>query len=322
MKLSLFIIFVFFLIACSKDNDADPLPEPIDTLSTGWKKIQLPTSATVIDIFFINNSTGFAIAGNSIFRSLDGGNNWQKVYESRQPLSNIGMGSAANAIFTPSIPFGSPISSSLTFSTDDGGSGFDSVGLADVDVKDVFFVSESVAYAAGRNTWKTTNGGDSWTMISSFGGPTGGERSLYFLNEQTGWVTGHGLFKTTNAAVTWNNTPASGGLTFGGTGSISFVDNNTGYITDPYSVNKTSNGGISFTKVFSTPDHGYHDIAFVNAQTGYLTDDEHIFKTVDGGQNWMTEVFLKSIRLVEVHFTDASHGWACGELGLILKYGQ
>lgn len=321
MKPILFILIVFCLAACSKDNDADLSQELVDTVSTGWSEIQLPTSNTVSDIFFINNTTGFAIAGNSIFRSADGGNNWQKVYNAGLSLTNIGMGNTANAIFTSFPSYGTGVSSSLIFSTSDGGLSFDSVQVADLDVQDAFFVNQTVAYAAGRNTWKTTNAGKSWTSVSSFGGPVGGDlRSLYFLNEQTGWVTGYGLFKTSNGAITWDNISATTGMPFGGIGSIFFVNNNVGYITDPQSVHKTSNGGTSFTKVFSSRGQGYHDIDFVNAQTGYLTDRNHIVKTTDGGQNWMTEVFLKETVLVEVHFTDATHGWACGEAGLILKY--
>lgn len=312
MRLLLLTILVSLLFACSKNNNADQPQGVLDTLSSGWKKIQLPTSKTVIDIFFINNNTGFAIAGDAIFRSTDGGNVWKKVYDAANPLSNIGMGNSTNAIFT---------STSKIFITTDGGASFDSIQLADPNIQDAFFVSESVAYVAGQNTWKTVNSGDSWTKLSSFAGTQGGDlRTLYFLNEQTGWVTGHGLFKTLDGGITWTSIPPPIGLTFGGLGTICFMDNDTGYVTDAGSVNKTLNGGSNFTMVFSTNRHVYHDISFVSKQTGYLTDDKHIFKTTDSGQNWTSEVALKNIQLFELHFTDASHGWAGGEQGLILKY--
>ena len=204
----------------------------------------------------------------------------------------------------------------------DGGASFQSIDLADTDVKDAFFVNGSTAYAAGQNTWKSVNGGQTWTKTSSFTTAIGTERYLYFVNEQTGWTTGSYFFKTVNGTVTWTNIPATGGLTFGDIGTIYFVDNNIGYLTDPYSVNKTVNGGDSFTKVFTTWGHGFHDIHFVDAQTGYLTGDGHIFKTTDGGQSWTTEIFLKDTHIIETHFTDASHGWAGASGGLILKYEQ
>ena len=161
MRLLLFIITAFSIIACSKDNDTDTPPPAIDTLKSGWKKIQISTSDPITDIFFINNTTGYAISRGSIFRSTDGGNNWSKVYLSGNSLSNIAMGNENNAVFVSA--------SNVVIFTNNGGLSFDSIELADKKIDDAFFVSESVAYAVGEKTWKTVNAGKSWSNLSAFG---------------------------------------------------------------------------------------------------------------------------------------------------------
>lgn len=99
MSLLFFILVVFSIIACSKDNDAGASIQPADTLAPGWKKIQLSTSETITDVFFIDN-TGYAISGSAIFRSTNGGSHWDKVYQSGEVLLNIAMGNKNNAMFT------------------------------------------------------------------------------------------------------------------------------------------------------------------------------------------------------------------------------
>src|SRR4030095_17213953 len=59
-------------------NILPPPPPPIDTLASGWKKMDRISSDFINDIFFFNN-TGFAITGPKIFKSSDGGNTWSRV---------------------------------------------------------------------------------------------------------------------------------------------------------------------------------------------------------------------------------------------------
>ncbi len=314
MRLWLFIILACSITACSKDHDTSSSHQDADTLATGWKKIQLATSETITDVFFANTTTGYAISSGSIFRSTDGGNGWARVYQSREILLNIAMGNESNAMFTSA--------SNIVFFTNNGGLSFDSIGLADNIIDDAFFVSGSVAYAVGQRTWKTTDAGNSWVNLSAFQpNRMASLRALHFFDEHTGWVTGDGFFKTTNGGVKWDSIPGTS-ATFGGLGNISFSDATTGYITDPKSIYKTSDGGVSFTKIFDTHSPVYHDIHFINFQTGYITDRNYILKTIDGGQTWTKEVVIEKGEMVELHFTDGSHGWAGGSSGLVLRYAR
>jgi photosystem II stability/assembly factor-like uncharacterized protein len=310
MRIILLLLISLPFIACKKNHDNLP-PSAVDTLATGWKKVTVASLPPSGDIFFINNTTGFVIGGNFIFRSTDGGNTWQNVYHPATSPVNIAMGSTTNALFTTNN--GNP---SKMFVTSNGGNSFDSVTIAD-GISDAFFVSPTVAYAIGSKCWKTTNGGLNWTSLVGLG-PTG-YRSLHFLNEQTGWCAGiGGVFNTTNSGVNWNPQPTPT-FNFGLTGNVYFTDANNGYISDDNSVGKTINGGAAWTKIYALQG-GYHDLHFLTTNTGYVTDYYYIYKTIDGGNTWTREVRLASDMIIELHFTDANHGWATGGSGYILKY--
>lgn len=130
----------------------------------------------------------------------------------------------------------------------------------------------------------------------------------------------NGLYKTTNGGVNWQLiSTTSFDFSFGG--NVFFYDANTGYAADTIRVGKSSNGGTSWVVQKTLPPI-YHDIHFVSNDIGYLTSDNYIFKTTDGGATWKNEVVLQNpgIKFYELHFTDANHGWACSENGLILRY--
>ena len=285
--------------SCSRKST--PNPAPVDTLAAGWKKITSP-SGGLDDIFFVNNNTGYTTGGGVIYRSTDGGNNWQKVYQSPQGILNIGMGSETTSAFIGA-------SGKIIF-TKNGGASFDSVTVSD-NLSDVFFVNATTAYAVGNSFWKTTNAGSSWTKLYDFTG--GVYRSLHFLNEMNGWMAGTGgkVFKTTNGGLNWEQKTVGPDYDFTATGNVFFIDQNNGYVTDGTSIAKTTNSGTSWSKVFTRPS-GYTDLHFISADVGYITDGHYLRKTIDGGATWTKELVLANFGLIEIHFTDSNHGWVCG----------
>ncbi len=294
------------LFSCS-NKSPDVQPTPVDTLATGWRKIATPTG-DFGDIFFINNNTGYVTGNSSIYRSTDGGNNWQKVYQTANPITNIAMGSESNAVFIPGGP-------KIIF-TKNAGLSFDSVTINDV-ISDAYFVNATTVYAVGEKFWKSTDAGSTWTKVYDFASGTGGYKSLHFLNDQYGWMANSsGPQKTINGGVTWE--PKTNAIFNYSTGNVFFTDVNNGYASDGFIIGKTTNGGNTWSRVF-TGTSAYQDLHFVTANAGYAADGNYIFKTVDGGNIWTKDVALPQKVIIELHFIDASHGWACGSVG-ILKY--
>jgi photosystem II stability/assembly factor-like uncharacterized protein len=316
-KLLVLSISFFVFISCTKDkNEPGPAPVASDTLSAGWKKIQIADSTDFLDVFFINN-TGFAV-GSNIYKSSDGGDSWAKLTApsglNSGNLVSIGMGSEKNAIFISSF--------AQLVTTHNGGANFTINTLPPSSLPDVFFIDSSIAYAVDNSVWKTIDGGSNWIKLHDFA-PLHGWNSLFFINEQTGWVLKQGAFyKTINGGIDWQRVNTDVDLDQGG--AVFFLNSDTGYISNTTSIERTLDGGASWNKVFTCTTGLYHDIHFVSANVGYITDGPRIFKTSDGGNTWTKEVALVSLSnsLMELHFTDANHGWACGGKGTILKFNQ
>jgi len=205
--------------------------------------------------------------------------------------------------------------------THDGGASFSTRASPDPGVTDIFFTDSTIAYAIGNSVWKTIDAGDNWTKLNDLALPSGWS-SLFFTSEQTGWVSRKtGVYKTLNGGIDWQRTNTDTFKLDAG-GAIFFLNTDTGYISNNISIEKTVNGGASWNKVFTCTTRIYHDIHFVSANVGYITDGQRIFKTSDGGNTWTKVVAMGSISnsLIELHFTDANHGWACGGKGNILKF--
>jgi photosystem II stability/assembly factor-like uncharacterized protein len=304
------IVILPFFFSCKK-NSGNSSNNPVDTLGTGWKKVFFVDPADLQDIFFVKN-TGFTVSTTAIYKSVDAGNSWTKLNETAPSFTNIGMGSETNAAFVVAPRF--------VLSTHTAGASFDTSLVDDYSLTDVFFVDSTTAYLAGRGIWKSTDGGVHWTKLYTFTTDSTGYKALYFLDEQRGWVVRKdGLYATSNGGVNWNKITTTG-LYFSNGGNVFFRTSTTGFITDDVFFGRTNNGGASWEKnVIGTST--YHDIHFVTDNIGYLTDGQRIYKTTDGGITWKTEVFLASASLLEVHFTDANHGWACGSSGTVLKFG-
>ena len=302
---------LLILFSCKKENVSRIIPTiPQDTLATGWKKIAFVDSIPGLsDIFFIGN-TGFSIHSTIIYKTTDGGINWIKIPVSVNGLSNIGMGNDQNAIFVGA--------KNKIIVTHNAGVSFDTVVVADASISDVFFVSATTAYAAGNSIWKTTDAGSSWTKLYDFN-VTDRYESLHFINDKTGWVIRKdGLYKTSNGGLAWQAINTGTTIKFEGYHIVFFPDETHGYISDSYSVARTNDGGLSWTKSY-TGDLVFHDIHFISANLGYITDKTRILKTIDGGITWNPEVVLTEGRVIELHFIDQNHGWACAPDG-ILKY--
>jgi len=136
---------------------------------------------------------------------------------------------------------------------------------------------------------QTTNGGDSWNLISS------GLQYLsiiQFLNSSTGFISAaDGIYKTENAGTNWNKVHEFYGL-------IRFVNYNTGFSIDR-SCYKTTDCGSNWILASEMPGTtGTEGISFMNNSTAfacgntyssyYFNFNSQIWRTTDGGMNWCT----------------------------------
>jgi photosystem II stability/assembly factor-like uncharacterized protein len=222
-----------------------------------------------------------------IFRTVDGGMQWQEVsLTSGYPDQS-----------TPgSLPFACD-KSGLTFRDDATGWAAGSCPGGGL-----FFY---VTYDAGQS-WQTQ------TLLPPPGYPAnifsdcqcGINTPPTFVSSQVGFfavqiftATGEGafLYVTNDGGVTWSPRVLPLMNLIGGP---DFMDANTGWVTDGQQLYVTHDGGQNWAAVGGLPTTNLAgSLDFVNANDGWITDGQQLYVTHDGGRNWssLTPVVLPPI---------------------------
>ena len=181
-----------------------------------------------------------------------------------------------------------------------------------------------------ENLWKTTDCGNNWGCVLTVipdSGPLWISPCLSFLNSNYGYVTvpkNQSLYKTIDGGITWSSLLVPCVMLF----NICFSDTITGYLSgrEQYEDNieyvwKTTNGGISWQKVFSS-DKGFwdsHCIQFPSRDIGYISTGlegfgSDVYKTTDGGSNW-ERIFSKGqINSMSFFSNDTGYVTAYGKI--------
>ncbi len=315
LKITATLFAIIFLISCSKKTPDDMSIPPVviqpDTLSTGWNKLNSNTINPITDVFFTNLYNGYYCGGDGIYRSTDAGNTWTRI--STSTSSNISAVGTAKACFVGEndkiyITTNGVTIQEATYTTLSPRPTF----------WDIFFSSNNICYAkSNKYIWKSTDGGNSFDTLYNFQTSPTSINSIFFVNDMLGWVNRSGnVFKTIDGGITWVN-QFNGSSTQGG---IKFLNSSIGFLVANYSVYKTSDGGANFQPIFLNLPSDIIDLDFVDENIGYVSAGNKIYKTTDGGVNWTQVVAAGSPQFFyEIHFVDATHGWACGSNGLLLK---
>jgi photosystem II stability/assembly factor-like uncharacterized protein len=303
----LFLIFLFF--SCKKDKSPeDPvLPVQIDTL-VNWQKIEINSSDTYNDIWFINASTGYSCANEGLYSSVDSGKTWSLKSGLLKRYINL-------FFISSSVGYAQRIDSiAVTF---DGGNNWVAKKGPPINVHDIFFISASTGFAFGngQQLYKTKDSANTWTPVTNYNAS-----ALFFLSPLTGFLKQADgfIYYTSDGGTTWqkistSNIPTSNWeyLFFNNIATGWLINNNKGLYN-------TSDGGITWNNKLSINDA--IDCSFFNNQEGFVSSLSNIFYTSDGGNTWNTEVKAHTAKIIEMYFLDKNTGWACGTNGLILRY--
>jgi photosystem II stability/assembly factor-like uncharacterized protein len=185
----------------------------------------------------------------------------------------------------------------------------------------LWFVNSQTGFVAGSHgtIMKTTNSGDNWTQLTT--SIQNALDGIYFVNENTGYVGGSFIIlKTTNAGTTWINMNGIF-VSFESANSVYFSDENTGmYSTNAGRIIKTTDGGGTWTQVYSQPNSAVWDLSFPDSQTGYgCTSTGTVIKTINGGTNWIIQNTPLTENLYSIHFPSMLTGYVASWSGKILK---
>ena len=305
------------------------------------------------EIRMITTTEGWALTDSAILKTSDGGAHWVNAGPQATPLSHP-VADFMNMQFAwvaTTFPHSTNPNAIQVIRTMDGGQHWQSwaTSVLTTDAGSMVgdpphFVNTQVGWieivtnggpAAGSESveiFKTTNGGQNWTMVASTlsgnsGLPNGGLKSgISFKDTLNGWATGGDysykpwLYVTHDGGHTWQkqglppNTPIFATTTppvfFGNSGilPVTLLNNGNGNNTMFYI---TTNDGQSWTAASGTP-------APFQAQTIYIVDMQHawaidnnglLYATSNGGHTWQ-KLPGTSLHMTQLSFIDDLTGWA------------
>jgi photosystem II stability/assembly factor-like uncharacterized protein len=252
-----------------------------------------------------------------------------------------------------------PSSALATISTGDGVWKWQNPLPQGNSINGAFFLDAQAGWLVGdRGTIiHTGDGGGSWTSQQS--GTTFRLKSVTFTDELHGWAVGGYAPGAADNINVWDSTPdcivvtTDGGVTWRGqnpgfTGvnprmnvdldCVRFVDDQHGWAVGSYYyetlILATSDGGKTWLRQGPHTDKfGLHSVFFADENRGWavgsdVTDSTQgtILVTTDGGAHWAARAAAPEAdtswgyySLNSVWFTDAQHGWAAGDYGLLTQ---
>lgn len=274
------------------------------------------TEHSICDIEFIDQNTGYAVAGfgdGDILKTTNAGETWvSQVSSYTLPLYGIAFTSANTGYLAGSI--------NIKKTTNGGSNWIDAYTSTTNEIfGDVFFTNANTGYVVGSygKLLKTTNAGVNWNSTSIPGGGTF-IGSIYFVNDNTGFVTGdnNAALKTTDAGVTWAPMTVASGFT--SLNNIFFTDVNTGYVSSSVGLFKTTNSGANWFQL-GAPSGGYSNVQF-RGNFGYaVAGSGKIVKTIDGGNSWITQPTVTENPLYALYFNSDNFVYAGGVRGTMIK---
>jgi photosystem II stability/assembly factor-like uncharacterized protein len=288
MRLNIaFILLTFIICTAARSQD--------------WQATAIPASARYDDVFFINDSVGWAVCGEGkIYHTTNGGNTWIVQFTTTKYLRSI-------KFVTPEIGYCGSLDTHLYRTTDGGQSWVDisaaitpkPAGICGLSVPDAQHVYGCGIWRSPAFIIKSSDGGVTWTYqdMSAYAKAL---VDIYFLNKDTGFAAGTAnpssrggiVLYTTNGGATWEvkfETMTAEDIIW----KIQSPDNNYFFgsvygspVTNARIVRST-NRGITWSTIQVKPSyHSFEMVGFLDRSTGWVGGRQTIFKTTDGGLTW------------------------------------
>ncbi|WP_026977772.1 YCF48-related protein [Flavobacterium tegetincola] len=132
--------------------------------------------------------------------------------------------------------------------------------------------------------WGFTFSQTNWEIVNS--GTINKLNDIQFTSNYIGYVVGENgtILKTLDGGNSWSDISIT---TNEFINSISFINDNIGYLSTQNRIYKTIDGGINWTIKTEDLVNNFNTIKFLTEQIGFIGTDSNIFKTTNGSQNWI-----------------------------------
>jgi len=234
-------------------------------------------------VHFINNQTGFMGRSSNLYKTNNGGVNWEIALS--LPLEfqiySIYFDSLKGIVAGSHKDFND--GNFLFYSNDSGATWTEVQSPTDYDLNSICFRNNIDGYVVGNNglILKTTDGGLSW--IETYLG-SNNLQSIFFKSELNGWIGSYGgIYKTIDGGINWNFVPIHSGEFQ----SITFINNSRGFTCEGSNLLLTMDGGNNW-EVVDTNDVSY--IFFVDNLNGWTVGQTgKILHTTNGGVTFIED---------------------------------
>jgi photosystem II stability/assembly factor-like uncharacterized protein len=286
----------------------------------GWTKQDSGTTRFLKDLSFVDDTRGWVVGqGGIILHTSNGGSVWSQ--------QSSGVTTDLEGVHCiDSLRCWAVGDSGTILETGDGGQHWSKLTSGTTsDLDGVQFVTAQIGWAVGNGGTirKTLDGGAHWDSQTS--GTSFWLWGIHFLDQNRGWVSGGSgsgvILRTSDGGATW--TPAA---TSNEIADVFFVDTLEGWaVTNAATkILHSLDGGVSWSAVTPPSAVGWlTSLHFVASQEGWVAGAGGvILHTVDGGAHWNPVETGVSAIVQSIFFPSADVGWAVGELGTVLKYGE
>lgn len=294
----------------------------------GWEPLLgAPTAARIEDVFFLDERMGWTATSGKVYRTLDGGANWEAYDAPGVSMRSIGFA-------TPSHGWiGSLVVDTPVWATVDSGKTWQTVELPEPRPRGIcglWPVDDQVVYGCGRyNGWpvviKTMNRGSTWSTmdLSAYASTLVDCR---FFGPDSGFVVGAYNFVprilfTPDGGKTWQ-IRHTGARYDTWCWKISFPSRRVGYVSVQMGGGpglhclKTLDGGVTWSEVpVPVRLSDMQGIGFVTETLGWAAGRGPM-RSTDGGVTWEDDPI--GIRINRIRFLTSGLGYASG--ATIYKY--
>ena len=316
-----FSILIFFIAFNFRDNPG------------GWQLQYLPNlnGQSISDVTFLDSLTGFFITGNLntpsginfIYKTTNGGSNWQNTYSDNKDFARIIFINSQTGFVCGGY---NNYTNNLLKTTNQGDIWFSLNTPYSFIFKDMSILNEDTIWlvsdmALEGGVFRSTNGGQNWIMQSNLN-----PDKIYMVNKNLGFIRrgdapfGAYIGRTTDGGYNWTlNTNAD--TTFD---EIYFIDSLTGYKCDQ-NIQKTTDGGLTWTWQILPHLNFANEMlsfSFINKDTIFGVGGVYqfpsayrglVYKTANGGINWGYQIPDTSFGITQlwyIKFIISLKGWA------------